>query len=189
MKSLIFGVCLLAIVCLLGPAAFAQGQVSFFSPPTYSGSGTMFVADFNGDGKPDILSGDTRGIGSGSMQLGNGDGTFKTATAVMGAPLAVADFNGDGKLDALEQGTGTLLVLLGNGDGTFQAPISTNSGASLTAIAAADLNGDGKADAVGVFNSSLLVYLSKGDGTFAAGVPYNLGASSSGETLTLLGDF
>jgi hypothetical protein len=161
-------------------------QISFFQPPTYSGTGTVFVADFNGDGKPDILTSD------GTINLGNGDGTFKLGTSLSSTSvpvLAVADFNGDGKPDVLEQGTGTLLVLLGNGDGTFQAPIPTPSGASLGPVAAVDLNGDGKADVVGVFNSSLLVYISKGDGTFLAGVSYNLGAASAGSTLLSLGDF
>jgi hypothetical protein len=160
----------LAVICLMS-AVFSsplQAQVSFFQPPLYSGSGNAFVADFNGDGKPDILTSD------GTMNLGNGDGTFKTGTAISGTVLAVADFNGDGKADVLEQGTSTLLVLLGNGDGTFQAPISTPSGASLSVVAATDLNGDGKADVVGVFNTSLMVYISNGDGTFQSGVPYNL---------------
>jgi hypothetical protein len=111
-----------------------QAQVSFFEPPTYSGVGDVFVADFDGDGKPDILTSD------GTMNLGNGDGTFKLGTPVSGSGvLAVADFNGDGKPDVLEQGTGTLLVMLGNGDGTFQAPISTASGANLLVVAAGDL--------------------------------------------------
>lgn len=164
-----------------------QAQVSFFQPPTYSGSGSVFVADFNGDGKPDILTSD------GTMNLGNGDGTFKTGTSVSTASsmvLAVADFNGDGKPDVLEQGTGTLLVLLGNGDGTFQAPISTASGASLSVVAATDLNGDGKADIVGVFNSSLMVYISNGDGTFKSPVSYNMGVSSANSFISIsLGNF
>jgi hypothetical protein len=82
-------------------------------------------------------------------------------------------------------------VLLGNGDGTFQAPpISTNSGASLTALAAIDLNGDGKADVVGIFKNSLMVYLANGDGTFAAGVPYSLGAVQiAPPTLIVFGEF
>lgn len=171
-------VCLLFFVLSLT----AQAQVLFSQPSTYAGSGQLFVADFNGNGKPDILTSD------GTLNLGNGDGTFKSGTSISGSSvpvLAVADFNGDGKPDVLEAGTGTLLVLLGNGDGTFQTPVKTNSGASLTAVAAIDLNGDGKADVVGIFNNTLLVYLANGDGTFAASVPYSLGASG----LIVFGDF
>ena len=171
------------LITLLPSLAVAQGQYNFIVPPAYSGTGNQFVADFNGDGKPDLLD------SYGNLQLGNGDGTFTVGIPVPGTPLAVADFNGDGKPDVLEQGTGTLLVLLGNGDGTFQAPISTDSGADLTAIAAGDLNGDGKADVVGVFNGSMLVYLSKGDGTFAAGVPYSLGTTLPPYGPITLGDF
>jgi hypothetical protein len=91
---------MIAILSLLGviAAPLSQAQVSFFTPPTYAGSGPIFVADFNRDGKPDILASD------GTLNLGNGDGTFTTGTSVTGTPLAVADFNGDGKPDVLEQG-------------------------------------------------------------------------------------
>ena len=131
--SIVVGV--VVIVFLAGAAApVSHAQVNFSSPPAYAGTGTQFVADFNLDGKPDILT------ASGMLNLGVGDGTFTSGPPVTGQPLAVADFNGDGKSDILEQSTGTLLVLLGNGDGTFEPPISTPSGASLTAVIAGDLN-------------------------------------------------
>jgi len=70
---LTFVVLPLALFPLLSPSlAVAQGQTNFFVPPAYAGTGSLFVADFNGDGKPDLLSSD------GTLQLGNGDGTFTT---------------------------------------------------------------------------------------------------------------
>ncbi len=166
---------------LVAPSLY--GQVSFFQPPSYAGSGALFSADFNGDGRPDLLSSD------GTLQLGNENGTFTAGTQVPGTPLAIADFNGDAKPDVLESGTGTLLVLLGNGNGTFKAAATTASAAALQPIAATDLNGDGKADVVGTFASNLVVYLSKGDGTFAAGVSYGLGVASPVSTIISFADF
>jgi hypothetical protein len=161
----------------------ASAQVTFFSPPTFYGSGNTFTADFNGDGKPDLLTSD------GTLSLGNGNGTFTLATPVSGTPVAVADFNGDGIPDILELGTATLIVLLGNGDGTFQAPISTPSGAGLSVVAAGDFAGNSKADVVGIFNNSLYVYLSNGDGTFTAGNSYTLGSASGYTPLLTVADF
>lgn len=85
----------LLLACLY--SRLAQGQVTFFQPPTYSDTAD-FVADFNGDGKPDLLSKD------GTLQLGDGDGTFTMGTLVSGGALAIGDFNGDGKMDVLQLG-------------------------------------------------------------------------------------
>lgn len=161
----------------------AQGQVSFFWPPTYAASAPLFVADFNGDGKLDFLGG-----GNGVLELGTGNGTFTIGTTVSGGAVAVADFNGDGKPDILQQSNGSLRVLLGNGDGTFQKPISTVIGLTLSFIAAGDLGGAGGADVIGISDNTLTVYLGKGDGTFTApGVAYALPANTSVFSI-LLGD-
>lgn len=169
--------CVLLSLCL--PVV---GQVSFFQPPTYSGNWDVFVADFNGDGKQDLITKD------GTLNLGKGDGTFVPGTNVLGTTgmivAAVADFNGDGKPDVLESGTGLSLVmqvLLGKGDGTFQTSATTTGSEYAYGFVAADVNGDGEADVVllsnTISNSTLFIYLGNGDGTFKPPVSYNLGST------------
>lgn len=166
----------------------------------YSGTGYPFTADFNLDGKPDVLTAPTFGESSGSMNLGAGNGDFQAATHV---PLptgfyvqAIGDFNGDGKPDLLATncapgltcGSTPIDVFLGNGDGTFQqAPISTT--ATLQNLVVADLNGDRKTDVAGLFNGTLSVYVSNGDGTFTAGASYNFTVVNPGPVDMALGDF
>ncbi len=129
------------------------------------------TADFNGDGKLDLVSGsDVANAGEISVFLGNGDGTFQqpvnTPASVGSGGFVVADFTGDGKLDiACDCGsTPEATVLPGNGDGTFQPAIVTNSGLQGQLLSA-DLNGDGKQDLVGI-NTGISVLLGNGDGTF-----------------------
>src|SRR6266576_6165150 len=148
-------------VSMLPSSTHAQNQKLFFQPPTYVGRGQMVAADFNGDGKLDLISAD------GTVQLGNGDGTFKTGTAwsVSGQNysgfLAAGDFNGDGKPDLVVSLGTSLYVLPGNGDGTFQQAIATNIGTGLGAILVADVNGDGKPDVLGNGACGLMIFLGK----------------------------
>src|SRR4051794_35155921 len=63
---------------------------------------SVSAADFNGDGKLDLVSAD-QNSNAVSVLLGNGHGTFQARTSFatgMGPYSAgAADFNGDGKLD------------------------------------------------------------------------------------------
>ena len=85
---------------------------------------TLAVADFNGDGIPDVVTAN-RGDNTVSVLLGNGDGTFEPQetfpTGTTPRAVAVGDFNGDGQVDIVTANLGddTASVLLGNGDGTF----------------------------------------------------------------------
>ncbi|HSY90827.1 MAG TPA: FG-GAP-like repeat-containing protein [Candidatus Binatus sp.] len=116
----------------------------------------LAIADFNGDGIPDIAVTNYSGNNNAVMVLlGNGDGTFQTATANSAPGLnfhsvVVADFNGDGipDLAAGEFWHGLLAVLLGKGDGTFAAAMAVDAQSQLGSgyLAAADFNGDGISD-------------------------------------------
>jgi uncharacterized protein (TIGR03437 family) len=71
--------------------------------PTEFGAETTIVADFNGDGKPDLMVPHCCGDSDITYALGNGDGTFQKEVPILyntGAYMGVlADFNGDGKPD------------------------------------------------------------------------------------------
>lgn len=78
MKCVLLAVVLLFSLLVLSGST--QAQVSFFQPPTFTNCSpgnlfsNLFVADFNRDGKLDLLCSD------GTLSLGNGDGTFKLGT-------------------------------------------------------------------------------------------------------------
>ena len=117
------------------------------------------TADFNGDGKPDLVTG-------GDVMLGNGDGTFRhsaTLTAPYSTP-SIGDFNNDGKMDVLIRTAQGIYLFLGNGDGTFQSGQMVNAASSGT-IAIGDFNSDGRPDIV-LCSTTLLLLLGNGDGTF-----------------------
>jgi len=169
----------------------------FLEAPTYS-TGlipySVVVADFNNDGKDDVVVADLcadsvscapTGPSSVSMLLGNGDGTFRShvdyLTAVGSTSLAVGDFNNDGKKDVAVANicsdascvASSVSILLGNGDGTFQPHVDYATGAGALAIAVGDLNGDGKPDVVTAdYFEAASVLLGNGDGTFQAHVDY-----------------
>ena len=166
----------------------------------------MVAGDFTGNGTLDLAVADPgdevygQGDDPGGVYvlLGNGDGTFQTATvyasgggATEPGSIVAGDFTGNGKLDLAVASDlfNELLILPGNGDGTFQPPIETplnlpNFGQSLfLSIVAGDFNRDGRVNVAvaddttngfgvappNVVTDSFEVLLGNGDGTFEQG--------------------
>jgi len=163
----------LLLVGLIAPPACPQ-SFSFLPPvdayaPGYSRGAGMCrycfaVADFNHDGKADIVYAFTEFTPTASVAFGNGDGTFRAGPVLpvnqsLGRPY-VADFNGDGNPDIAISNSPFLYLFLGDGSGGFSAPISYSSCPSPVVIA--DFDGDGKSDLV----CGQSVLLGSGDGAF-----------------------
>jgi len=162
-----------------------NGDGSFNAPATF-GNGVVFTpfsltsADFNGDGKRDLLVGSANVA---SVVFGNGDGTFQfNASQVYYLPIppaapgpvssspplvAAADMDGDGKIDAVtaDSFSNSLNVFLNDGTGTFQqaTPNFTSSlPAGSNQLQLADLNGDGVPDIIvtNYITQNISIYLS-----------------------------
>lgn len=178
----------LAVANFGNPAAGDDGSVSIllgngdgtFQPANNTSAGknpfVIQAADFNGDGRADLVLIDSSGVG---VLLGNGNGTFGPVTYFPTAngpgSLAVADLDGDNVPDLVVGAHSSLSVLLGNGDGTFQTDVDYS--VSGTSVVAADLNGDGKVDVITAgpkFGFSLVaVLLGNGDGTIQNAIVSN----------------
>ena len=131
-------------------------------------------ADFNNDGKQDIVTANYSSSNI-SVLLGNGTAGFGAATNITTIPgnnpiwVITADFNNDTKPDIAVShfSNGYISVLLGNGNGTFAAPVNFSMAASLSKIVAADFNLDGKMDIVAAdYYSGAWITFGNGNGTF-----------------------
>ncbi|MEG4073763.1 DUF4347 domain-containing protein, partial [Microcoleus sp. Pol14C2] len=163
------------------------------SPPSDLYTWSVAVADFNKDGNSDLVTANnlTNNV---SLLLGNGDGTFGTATyfGVGSSPytVAVGDFNGDGNSDlaTANQSSNNVSILPGNGNGTFGAATNLSVGSNPYFVLVNDFNKDGKSDfATANFgSSSVSIVLQNADRTFAPATNFTVGNSPN---YIALGDF
>ncbi|HUR98350.1 MAG TPA: VCBS repeat-containing protein, partial [Pyrinomonadaceae bacterium] len=146
------------------------------------------LADATGDGKLDIITAQSQGIG---VYPGNGNLTFGAVilTTIQPYKFRVADFNRDGKIDIgmiMPQpsfGTDKIATSLGNGNGTFQA-IRSQTGSSVFEnlrisddLEARDMNGDAIPDIV-VFNyasNDVSLFVGNADGSLQPHQRYGIG--------------
>lgn len=133
------------------------------------------AADFNNDGRNDIVYSSMGGSIGYTVLLQQLDGSFSTSQNITTTQFvgffAVADLNGDGFLDIAggKEGFPDINIMLNNGDGTFGLSAATTVRAA-DKIVAEDVNGDGFLDLVyePVINFGIYYVPGNGDGTFDA---------------------
>jgi hypothetical protein len=150
----------------------------------------LAVGDATGDGKLDLLVGNT--AGDLLMLPGNGDGRFMPSQRVeRRVALTVADLDGDGREEAVLANETWDRITVGElGDGDTFTPYFQQEGKDKGllapgAVATADLNGDGLRDIL-VANrggNSVLVYLGTAAGTFAKAQTFFSGMNPSSLTI------
>jgi uncharacterized protein (TIGR03437 family) len=159
-----------------GPCAapgFADAVI--FRLGTASSPSAIAVADYNGDGKPDLAVTDEIN-NSVWIRLGDGAGSFAPPVrfAVGDLPkwLVTADFNGDGKPDlaTANHTSQNVSILLGNGSGGFTLAGNFPAGGSPTFLTSGDFTRDGKPDlaVTTVLGESISILVGNGAGGFSA---------------------
>ena len=136
------------------------------------------VADYNGDGRDDILWRHSSGavgqwLGQPSGGFINNGGAAANAVDTSWSIVASGDFNGDARADVLwRHSSGALALWQGSSSGAL-----TNSGAVLAGapglvVGAGDFNGDGRDDVLmRAGNGSINLWLGQANGQFASLTP------------------
>lgn len=159
----------------------SKGKLSY-GPPQTRTAGSLVelelftpltaVADFNGDGVPDLAAAVSGGI---QLFFGNAQGSYLDGTvhplSNLSSSLFAGDFNGDGIADVVALSTsGVPETFLGTKSGVFSAPVQNGevlpSGWNWIGDLVGDFDGDGKQDILLNGISSMDVLYGKGDGSF-----------------------
>ena len=153
------------------------------------------TADFNGDGRDDILWRNTGGDVTSWLGQTNGNFAGSAAFNNPGAGWTVAgtgDFNGDGRDDVLWRATsGTVTNWLGQANGNFSGNAANSYNAldnGWTVQGTGDFNGDGRDDILWRNTAGdVTSWLGGANGNFAGSATFN--NPGAGWTVAGVGDF
>jgi hypothetical protein len=177
MTKIVFALLLVTMLSALSAPVFAQtcSLPSFTQAPVYpvgSDIRSVAVADFDGDGRPDlaVANADSSNV-TVLRRVGRGGPAIINTYSVGEFPVSVAtgDFNSDGQPDIIAAGnsSGTITLLRNNGFGGFIPAGNFNSGFGVD-LAVGDFNNNGTLDVAVALGSSVSILLGNGDGVFSA---------------------
>jgi len=150
---------------------FNDGNRAVATPGTSLGPDTggsvVAIAEWNGDGSPDIVVGGLVGAAA-EVFVNDGSGAFGSAGRLVNAgvgtvnDMKAGDLDGDGIAELVLTGSAGTAVVRRAGDGTFDMlPLSTGAGLDL---ALADLDQDGDLDFAVVLASDRTINVHYNDG-------------------------
>ncbi len=180
-------------------------DINFADPyfiATYDVANAVKAADFNNDGKPDLVAVSTTPTSFFLVtHLGDGKGAFPRRYSYSYGygliddssfmTMAVTDFDKDGKQDVAlaSPGGDSVLVFFGYGDGRFQSPITIKTGSQPLDIATLDYNHDGNPDLVTANHGTKNLTFVPGNGTRVFGTPVSLSLHGVSPRSVAIGDF
>jgi uncharacterized protein (TIGR03437 family) len=191
-----------AVFVLLG-----KGDGTFATAGSYSAGKNplcVTIADFNGDGNPDLAV--TAADNTVTILSGAGNGTFSRgasfSTGTSPQYIAAGDLNRDGKLDLVvaNQRDQNVSIFLGDGKGGFQLRSTYITSYGPNSLILTDFNGDGNLDIIqgmgdargfgaGYYSYNIDILLGNGDGTFQGAASRTIPGTQTVSTFLAAGDF